>query len=230
MPRRRRLELPNMPLLISHRGMETVSLFSDETDYAHYRDCLLRTTLQCGVLIHGYALLPRRVVLLTNAAAVGATSRAIRNTAQQYAQWLNRRRSRHGALWDGRFKSCLVEPEQVVLSALRYIEQAPQRAGLVGEAPQWPWSSAAAHVCAGEDDVLTPHPAYLRLGIDRRTRGRAWSEYLGVAQDEAQLGQIRAHLAQERALGSAQFQAMVTTALSSPAAWRPRGRPKLCLQ
>ncbi|GAB2554644.1 hypothetical protein GCM10027065_26620 [Rhodanobacter koreensis] len=165
------------------------------------------------------------VHLLLTSPERDALSRAMRNVGQCYVQAFNRRHRRTGTLWQGRFKSCLVDSERYLLTVYRYIELNPVRAAMVERPEQHRWSSVHANLNQRPDDLVTPHPVYLGLDRDPNVRAEAYRMWLrqGVSDDD--LHQIRRHLQQERALGDIKFQAMIERALGRPATVRPRGRP-----
>jgi putative transposase len=163
--------------------------------------------------------------LLVTPDAVGRLSLAMGWIGQSYVQAFNLRHGRCGALWQGRFKSCLVQSERYLLTVMRYIELNPVRAAMV-EAPQdYRWSSVHTHLARARDPLIMPHPLYLAMGSDPNERARVYQQWLdaGIAPDDLQ--QLRAYASQERALGDERFQRMVETTLGRPAVCRPRGRP-----
>lgn len=166
------------------------------------------------------------VHMLVCAGAAGAVGRAMRRVGQGHAQAFNARHRRSGGLWQGRYKSCLVDSDAYLLRVLRYIELNPVRAAMVAEPEEHRWSSVHAHLRRCHDPLLTLHQVYLQLGADPARRATAYGQWLRMDIDDDERDAIRRHLAQERALGDPRFQAMVERALGRPAACRPRGRPR----
>jgi putative transposase len=68
----------------------------------------------------------------------------------RYAQYYNACAGRSGHLWQNRFFACVLAPDHL-WTALAYVERNPVRAGMVGRARDYPWSSAAAHI-TGQDE------------------------------------------------------------------------------
>ena len=111
-----------------------------------------------------------RVVAVPERAA--SFARALRRSHSRYAQRFNRRYGRSGHLWQNRFFSCPLGRDHL-LAALFYVEQNPLRAGLVGQAEHYPWSSARAH--AEERDPA----GLIDWTLWRQIRGKpAWGEAL----------------------------------------------------
>jgi len=69
----------------------------------------------------------------------------MRRVHGRYAQYYNARSGRSGHLWQNRFFACTLGPGHL-WSALAYVERNPIRAGIVGRAGDYVWSSAVAHL------------------------------------------------------------------------------------
>ncbi|WP_155616069.1 hypothetical protein [Xanthomonas translucens] len=138
----------------------------------------------------------------------------------------NRKHGRTGTLWEGRFKSCIVDLERYLLMVHCYIELNPVRAAMTTTAEDYHWSSARSSLGIAADPALSPHSAYLALGSDPTDRAAAYRQWLyqGVTGDE--LHAIRLHLQQERALGHPRFQAMAARTLNRPVHVQQPGRPR----
>ncbi|OOG54110.1 transposase [Rhodanobacter sp. B05] len=225
MPRRSRLELPGTPLHVIQRGVNRCANFVDDVDRRHYYDLLCDAADAHDIAIHAYVFMGNHIHLLLTSTQPDALSQAMRNTGQCYVQAFNRRHGRSGTLWQGRFKSCLVDTERYVMTVYRYIELNPVRAAMAERPEQHRWSSVHANLGLLKDRLVTPHSIYLELDHDAVVRAAAYRTWLhdGVSDDDPQ--RIRAHLQQERALGDTKFQTMVEKALGRPVAVRPRGRP-----
>ena len=178
-----------------------------------------------GGSIHGYVLMSNHVHLLASAEVAGAVSRMMQAVGRRYVRGFNARYDRTGTLWEGRFRSCLVDSDRYLLACLRYIELNPVRAAMVQAPWDYRWSSVHGHLGLRQDARLTPHPGFMGLAQDPRARARAYRDMLTCGLDEATVADIRRHMQQERALGSPAFQAMVAQTLNRPAAVRAPGRP-----
>jgi putative transposase len=222
MPRRPRLELPGVPLHVTHRGVNRAAVFIDDHDFMAYADSLQACFAREDVSMHAYVLMTNHVHLLVSAEKQGAVSRALSRHGQRYVPAFNRRHGRTGTLWEGRFRSCLVESETYLLTLYRYIELNPVRAALVDRPDAYRWSSIHANLGGAADTLVTPHPVF----ADFAREPNAYREWLaeGIPDDELQA--IRRYIGQERALGSERFQAMVAKTLNRPVVVRARGRPR----
>lgn len=225
MPRRARLEVPGIPLHITQRGVNRGAVFVDNQDRHLYLDLLYKMTVAHEVAVHAYVLMGNHVHLLTTASEAGAISMVMRRLGQCYAQSFNRKYCRTGPLWEGRFKSCLVESDRYLLTVYRYIELNPVRAALAETPERYRWSSVHGNLGLRFDSLLTPHPVFLGLGADILRRGHAYRQWLMQGTHPDDLRMVRDYLSQERVLGSPRFQSMVEKMLGRPVGLRPRGRP-----
>lgn len=149
--RRPRLELPGIPLHITHRGVNRGATFIDDEDFASYLQALDECSRGQGVAVHGYVLMTNHVHLLVSAEAGGAVSRMMQALGRRYVRAFNARYGRTGTLWEGRYKSCLVDSAGYLLACLRYIELNPVRAAMVAQ----PWGKR----CQGQFLIV-------RRGVD----------------------------------------------------------------
>ena len=226
MPRMPRLLVPGIPLHITQRGINRGAIFLDDEDRHDFRRLMKEAFQRHRIALHAFVLMDNHIHLLVDAASASCLSTAMRRLGQCYVQCFNLKHRRCGGLWQGRFKSCLVQSERYLLNVMRYIELNPVRAAMVQRAEDYRWSSIHTHLARANDSLITPHPLYLALGKDPSERAhhyRAWLD-AGIAPEE--LSQLRAYAQQEKALGDERFQRMVEITLGRPATVRPGGRPR----
>lgn len=226
MPRRPRLEMPGIPMHITHRGNNRCAVFLDDEDFNHYRQTLSDALALEDIQLHAYALMSNHVHLLITAHSPGQFSRAMCQLGRRYVRYFNQRHGRSGTLWEGRYKSCLVGGSDYLLNVLRYIELNPVRAELVDYAENYRWSSARHHVGIQNDAIVSSHPCYIALGVERDKRIETYRAMLDERVNEDDRVVIRSHMQQERALGNLKFQLMVEKTLNRPARVRLIGRPR----
>jgi putative transposase len=143
-----------------------------------------------------------------------------------YVSTFNVRHRRSGTLWEGRYKSCLVDTDVYLLRCYRYIELNPVRAAMVAAPSEHVWSSYRANADGFDDPLIRPHPAYLALGKDKAERCDVYRSLFAEALGPDELDEIRIYVQQQRALGSSRFQAMIEAELGRYAAVRPAHRPR----
>jgi putative transposase len=163
MPRQPRLILPDVALHIVHRGHNRLACFRDEGDFRVYLALVLQGARNHQCAVHAYCLMANHVHVLVTPPAPKSCQAFMHGIAQRYASYHNRKYQCTGTLWEGRFRSCLVESSQYVLACYRYIELNPVRAGIVGDPLAYPWSSYSGNSGARRDPLLTPHVEFALL-------------------------------------------------------------------
>lgn len=143
---------------------------------AAYAASLYAGAERYGVAIHAWVFMTNHVHLLVTPSSDDGVSRIMRHIGRHYAQPFNFKYARTGPLFEGRFRSTLVQDTRYLLQCIRYIELNPVRAGMTKEPGDYVWSSYQSHGFGKRIRLWTPHPEYLALGkteIDRREHYRA---------------------------------------------------------
>ena len=118
-----------------------------------------------------------------------------------------------GTLWEGRYKSSIIDSERYLMTCCRYIECNPVRAGIVAASSDYPWSSYGAHACGRPDDLLCEPPCYLELGKDNRARQKAYRVLFNDHLDSESLTTIRRAVNSGLVLGGERFKDEIEAAL-----------------
>ncbi|MBB6453645.1 REP element-mobilizing transposase RayT [Salirhabdus euzebyi] len=140
---------------ITARGNRKESLFSDKKDYQKYLHYLKETKTSLPFNLHAYCLMPNHIHLLIEMQH-HSISDIIKRIHTIYAMYYNVRYDLVGHLFQGRFKSEVVDSSDYLLEASRYIHLNPVKAGLTKRAEDWPWSSYQAYLKISENRLLLP--------------------------------------------------------------------------
>src|SRR3546814_19017293 len=98
----------------------------------------------------------------------------MKHLGQRYVQYINRSYKRSGTLWEGRYRSCLLQDQDYLLRCHRYIEMNPVRAGMVKHPADYRWSSYRINGQGEPSNLITPHEQYLALGTTTDLRQAAY--------------------------------------------------------
>jgi putative transposase len=191
MPRQARFVVPDIALHIIQRGHNRNACFRDDTDRMVYLATVAELLRNSAIALHAYCLMTNHVHMLLTPQTDLACATLMRNLGQRYAQYFNRRYDRTGGLWEGRYRSCLVDSASYVLACYRYIERNPVRAGMIPSAAAYRWSSYQGNAGGAFNRLLTPHVEYLALGNDESTRSPAYQQMVDVADEPGFLAAIR---------------------------------------
>jgi putative transposase len=140
-----RIDYPDTFYHILSRGNERRNIFYNETDYLKFLDVLGEMVQKFHIEIHAYVLMPNHYHLLVRTTSANI-SRAIQWLGVSYSVWFNKKHTRSGHLFQGRFKSFLVENEKYLTAMGLYIHGNPLRAGLVEGLSRYRWSSYKGYI------------------------------------------------------------------------------------
>lgn len=203
MPRPRRVVLPSVPLHVIQRGNNRGPCFHLHDDYLVYLDMLCECAFDAGCAVHAYVLMNNHVHLLLSPDSAESASRMMQRLGQRYVQYFNRRHTRTGTLWEGRFRSNPVQDERYFLICQRYIELNPVRANMVNLPAEYPWSSHRANAYGHQSSLVIPHPTYASLGRDPAIRYAAYRHLFNEALSQDVLDALRNAGNSNRPLGIA---------------------------
>ena len=168
--------LPDVPVHVVHRGNNRQACFHAEGDRAFYLFHLRRLLLETRCSLHAYCLMTNHVHLLLTSDETTGCAHLMKRVAQLHSQYINRTYGRSGSLWEGRFRSCLVQSEEYLLACYRYVEANPVRAQLCANPREHEWSSYRTNAEGAPDAAITPHEEYRRLGLTSTARRAAYVE------------------------------------------------------
>ncbi|MGH8854254.1 MAG: transposase [Telluria sp.] len=225
MARLPRLILPGQPHHILQRGNNREPIFREEEDYQRFLAWLKEAARFYQVAIHAYVLMPNHLHLLATPSDATGLALMMQKLGRFYVPWFNAKYERSGGLFEGRFRTSLVDGEAYLLACSRYIELNPVRAGLVAEPLDYPWSSYAHHTGARMDGLVTDHLLYWGMGNTPFQREAAYTELAmqGIAQDEVEF--VTTAVLKNQPLGSDTFKAELERRTRRQILPAKRGRP-----
>jgi putative transposase len=201
MPRPLRVVLPGHTLHLIQRGNDRQPCFRDDGDRASYLATLLHASERGRCDVHAYVLMTNHVHLLVTARDASAPSRMMQTLGREYVRYFNVRHGRTGTLWEGRFRSSLIDSERYFLQCSRYIETNPVRAGMAREPGAYRWSSFRSNADGWPDALVRRHPVYLALGRSASARREAYRALFETPLDASTLTAIRRATNGGRVLG-----------------------------
>jgi putative transposase len=181
------------------------------------------------VALHAYALPTDRAWLLCTPSRDQALSRAMQALGRRFAAAFNRRHLRSGSLWDGRYRSTVVEPGRTLLDTMVFVDQVTSDAWPAESFEGGPstWSSARQHLGFDGPLPLKDTDEYWALGNTPFDRAAAYRVVINEAACAAHTERIAAAAHTGWALGSRAFVEALQSRTIRPLLPRRRGRPRL---
>lgn len=210
MARALRLALAGVPVHVVQRGNNRGACFACDEDFRRYLFCLRRSIERHACSVHAYVLMTNHVHLLLTPLEPDAVSGLMQHLGCSYVRTFNKIHGRTGTLWEGRFRSSVIDSERYFLACQRYIENNPLRAGMTTSALDYPWSSHRHYAGVHRDPLVTEHECYLRLGRTPSECRQAYGELFSAGIPHQDLESIRFCLNKGRPLGSDDFRARIS--------------------
>jgi putative transposase len=176
---------------VVQRGNNRSPMFADSDDLTVFMITVRDACRRNDVRVHAFVLMTTHFHLLVTPATPVSLPRMMQHVGRRYVPYFNARHRRTGGLWEGRYRSHLVQTETHWFLCLRYIELNPVRAGMVATPDGYRWSSYATHAHGKPNPLLEPHALYLGLGNTPSARQAAYRTLCRVPMTEAELAAIR---------------------------------------
>jgi len=214
MARLPRLFIKDCPQHLIQRGNNRQAIFFADEDYTVYLDKLKDFSEKYQVKVHAYVLMTNHVHLLVSTEHEGAISKMMQSIGRYYVLYINKTYQRTGTLWEGRYKSTLVDSDNYLFTVMRYIEMNPVRAGMVEHPADYPWSSYHANALGKSIRLLTPHEQYVQLGGTFTERCSRYVGFFDAYLSDNTLELIRTSTNKAWVLGSERFKRQVETQIN----------------
>jgi len=209
MARLPRLTLTDYPHHVILRGNNRQVIFSGESDMRRMLSLLEEHSMVQGVDVHAYVLMGNHLHLLLTPRRDGALSLMMQAVGRSYVRAFNQAHGRTGTLWEGRYRSSVIQTERYLLTCMAYIDLNPVRAGMVEAPENYPWSSHAHYIGRLHQRLLTPPALYWELGNTPFAREAAYGELVRAGIAEHQQRALTAATLSGWALGDPGFLAVL---------------------
>jgi putative transposase len=191
MARLPRIVVPGLPHHVIQRGNNRQAVFFAAQDYGRYLDSLRSAADHYRCAIHAFVLMTNHVHLVITPNNMDGMSRLMQSIGRRYVRFINDTYRRSGTLWEGRFKSAVIDSERYLLTCMRYIELNPVRAGIVETPGDYRWSSFAINASARTTELITPHLCYQTLGNTNAERAAVYCSLFEQPLESDALTRIR---------------------------------------
>lgn len=226
MARLPRLTVPGYPHHVIQRGNNRQPIVVDDADRRFLVDLFLAASRDSKVAVHGYVVMDNHFHLLCTPDLDGSLPALMQAVGRSYVRYFNDKTSRTGTLWEGRYRSTLVQAETHLFACMAYMDLNPVRAGLVADPGDYSWSSYRHYVGRVQDRLITPHPLFWSLGNTPFAREQAYTDLVAAGVPVDVQARITDGTVRGWAVGDAAFLAQLER--EAPRRPRPKmpGRPK----
>jgi len=227
MARLPRLTVPGYAHHLIQRGNNRQAVVATDADRQLLLDLLAEHAKACDVAVHAYVLMDNHFHLLATPATSQGLAQMMQAVGRRYVRYFNDQQKRTGTLWEGRFKSSLIESERYLLACMAYIDLNPVRAGMVQQPGNYHWSGYAHHTGQRAEPWLTPHPLYWELGNTPFAREMAYANLVQSGIASVQQAALTEATLRGWALGEPEFVANLQKQTLRRVSKATAGRPPL---
>jgi putative transposase len=220
-----RLTLAHQPHHVIQRGNNRQPIFAGSADYQRLLGLLEEASKKFDVAVHAYVLMSNHFHLLTTPQTADGLPKMMQAVGRSYVRYVNDSQGRSGTLWEGRYKSTLIQTDRYLLACMVYIDLNPVRAGLVTAPQDYLWSSHLHYLGARLDRLITSHPLYWDLGNTPFAREAAYADLVQTGISPVQQASLTDATLRGWALGEADFVADLQRRTDRRVAKASAGRP-----
>ncbi len=197
-----------------------IQVFDDKEDYEYFLSLLKTANKKYAVEIHAYCLMPNHFHLLLVPKEKKSLSRFMRWVMTSHVRYYHKKNKSSGHVWQGRFKSFIVEQESYYLTLIRYIEANAAQAKLVKKAEVWLYGSLYER---NKNSQIILNAPYIELD-------KEWIAYVNEPIRQNELAKIHNSINRQAPLGEAEWQMQTATELGLLSTLNQRGRPRKRLE
>jgi putative transposase len=209
-----------------NRGNNRAAVLRDDADRVAFLEALAKTKERYPFRLFGYCLMSNHFHLLLRPEDGQSISRILQSLTVTHTWRYHKRHHSSGHVWQGRFKSPVIQDDIHLLVVLRYIEANPLRARLVADPAAYRWSSFRCHGLGESDPLLSPFPEWDEMGRTDAERRSRWRAKVRAEQKETELAEVRGALRTGRPFGTSEWTTDIAERLNIELNPRPRGRPR----
>jgi putative transposase len=209
MARLPRLSLAGYPHHVIQRGNNRQPIFHNDEDRKDYLAWLSHYADQFDVAVHAFVLMDNHTHLLLTPETDKGVPRLMQSLGRRYAQNYNHFHHRTGTLWEGRYKSTLIQSDRYLLACMVYFDLNPVRAGIVTMPAEYSWSSHRHYIGEETNPLITAHSLLWTLGNTPFARETAYRALVSAGINLNQLAVLTESALKGWALGEASFVAQV---------------------
>jgi REP element-mobilizing transposase RayT len=168
---------------ITARGNERKKIFFAKSDYAKFKEYVKGAQDRYGYLLHCYVLMSNHYHLILETPNADL-SKIMHSINGSYTGYINRRRRRSGHLFQGRYKSILVDVDSYLLELSRYVHLNPVRAKMVKRAEDYTYSSYRSFISKKKEDIIHRDLILGMISKSGRNSEKIYREFVEKSMEE----------------------------------------------
>ena len=225
MARQPRLTVAAYPHHVIQRGNDRQAIVRDDVDRERLLALWQEHAQTFKVAIHAYVIMDNHFHLLLTPETDEGLPQMMQAVGRAYVRYFNLRHQRTGTLWEGRYRSNLIESERYLLACMVYIDLNPVRAGMVAQAADFKWSSHRHCIGQLSDKLVTPHALYWGLGNTPFSREAAYAEFVAGGLSASIQKDLTESVLKSRVVGRPEFLKSLQKTTQTPILPKKAGRP-----
>jgi len=227
MPRSARVVIVNHPHHVVQRGHNCQVVFAHDDDFSFYLATLQEWKERLKCKVYAYCLMTNHIhMVIEPSDKAEDLGRLMKRVAGRYTRYINKKELRTGTVWEGRYKSSLIDASDYMLACCRYVEMNPVRAGIVEPPEGYRWSSYAAKVGTRKKRWIDLDGFYLGLGTNKAKRQQRYCQWMHETTSETEIELIQTAVSRNQLTGCSRFVDEIEKKLGRRVELRGRGRPK----
>lgn len=217
MPRRARGLADGYVYHILNRGNNKQQIFHKSGDYDSFIRLIGHAKKRHMLKIFGYCLLPNHFHMIVRPPRAECLSSFMRWLLTSHVRRYHSHYKTSGHLWQGRYKSFIIQEDEHFITVLRYVERNPLSANLVSSGEDWPWSSLRENLGSSVQSLVDPPP--VELPAD-------WGTLIDTPLARKEVEDVRTSIARQSPFGDSEWRRSLCRIVGLESTMRPRGRPK----
>lgn len=218
MPRKPRILADGHIYHVLNRGNDKKKIFHTNGDYAIFINLIERAKGLFPVKIYAYCLMPNHYHFVMSSDKAINISKFVHWLATSHAHRYHKYYGTTGHIWEGRYKSFMVQQDSYLLMVLRYVEANPVRGGLVISAKDWEWSSLRQRIKLSDKSIIDQCDISLPNN---------WADYINEPLNNYEIKKLRKSVIRQRPYGEKKWQLDVGNKFGLISTLRSQGRPKI---
>ena len=217
MPRVSRCLVNDFTYHVLNRGNGKKRVFHKHQDFLSFIELMKEAKKRLPINIYAYCLMPNHFHFVLKSSQASNLSKWIHWLLTVHSRRYHHYYKTCGHIWQGRFKSFMIQNDEHLIKVLRYVEGNAVRAGLVFSAKDWPWSSHKQRISEETEKIIDIPP--VELPSD-------WTSYVDEPLTSKELLDLRQSVNHQFPYGDNKWKKKISQQLGLAYTFKPRGRPR----